>query len=646
MRRKRSSVLVRLFNLVYIAAAGVSIYALCTRPIIKANVHVSLSQDKMGSLLSGLFNKKLSSEEEESEERYVYRAVEERRDVKDYITKEKIASYFPNGYKVDIPVEITATQAFDFKNTKLLDDLIQINLGKIVDNVYLSIEKPLTLMFKDIVEGFAVDTLTDEINKQIAEYFPDGAPASTEEVQEVFNNIYALLEGDEAVTVDELASAILHGGEDSNGVLDIINSRGSKYVPYEEAPTAEEVEADRTVETKEEQKYFVRIDSIEYKHNVDPYNAETTYYDKDGVVLSPQPSEAEVEADRTAAEGEETYFVGVNVTSYVHNTDPYDSSTTYYKAEPYTSDDINDEKIAEKVAEALEGVDGLVIKTPVLCNPQPTEEQVNEDLAKEEKNRIYYVLDENGDPVLPEAYDAAVQYYTVDRIVNDVDTAMAALIDSFLNGNKSGENRAIVREEEPHEDSSDKPKSISENIKDYLYGLIPSNISEKTGTVGEKAPFILLAIIAIFALPWAWFAIVTFIRTLRKKKCWTRPMIVLFWGLPQVIFGLGLTFGTNRAFRFVAQRIDALKDYAQSFNFDIETGCLIPSYVYLGVLALTIIYWLVRKPLKIQYKMEKYVTKVYGRAPKKPRQPIYPRKPKEPRKPLSEIKRPTFPWEE
>ena len=73
MRRRRSGFLVRMFNLVYIAACGISIYALCTRPIIKANVHVSFTQEKMGSLLSGIFNKNNESEEEGEEERFVYR---------------------------------------------------------------------------------------------------------------------------------------------------------------------------------------------------------------------------------------------------------------------------------------------------------------------------------------------------------------------------------------------------------------------------------------------------------------------------------------------------------------------------------------------------------------------------------------------
>lgn len=659
MRRRRSGFLVKLFNLVYIAGSAVSIYALCTRPILKANVHVSFTKGQMGSIMSRLFNggSETSGEEEErSDIRLVYRETSSK-DIKDYITKEKVESYFPNGYQVDIPVEIKASQAFNIKNTKLLDDLIQLNLGKIVDNVYKSLEKPLNSLFRDIVEGFAMDTLREEINKQIAANFPDGAPATDEEIQQVFDNVYSLLEGGEPVTVETLADTILHGKDgDNTGVLDIINSRGSKYVPYtapvrEDFETDEEynaavaqyeldleagVEADRTVETKEDQKYFIRIENIEYKHNTAEYSSETAYFDKDGVLLSPQPSGEQVEADRTAAEGEELYYVGVITYTYEHNTAPYDSSTTYYQAVPYTSDDIDDQKIADQMAQALEGVEGLVTKTPVVCNPQPTQQQVEEDIAKEESERIYYVLDGNGDPVLPEAYDASATYYTVTKVVNDVENAMAALIDSFLNGSGSSGGKAIIRAEEPKLDSEKESKSLSETLRDYLYNLIPSNISEKAGTVGEKAPFILLALIAIFALPWLWFAIVTVLRTIRRDKFWTRPMIILFWGLPQMIFGIGLTYGTKYLFSFLAQKIAALQEYANSFNFDIRTGCLIPSFVYLAFVAMTVVYWIIRRPIKIQYKMEKYARKRRprrARQPKEPRPPKGPRQPKDPRHP-------------
>ena len=625
MRRRRSGILVRLFNLVYIAAAGISIYALCTRPILNSNVHVHLTKEQIGGVLSKAFGG--SSESSESEERLVYRETR-KKEVKDFITKEKVEGYFPNGYDVDLPLQITAKQAFAINNKQLIDDLIQINLGKIVDNVYNSLQKPIENLFKTIVQEFAVDTLSEEINKQIAEYFPDGAPATEEEVQKVFDNVYSLLDGDEPVTVDQLADTILHGKDgDNSGVLDIINSRGSKYVAWDPQPTEEEVTADLSAAEGEEQ-YYVKVDG--YKHNTSEYKDTTTYYAQTSPdvfeACDPQPTQEEVEADRNAEEGHEIFFV--YSPSYVHNENPYDASVTYYKKTPYTSEDIDDQKIADMMTDSLESVEGLVTKVPHICDPQPTQEEVEADIAKENENdRIYYVLNENGDPVLPTEYNSSAVYYTVEKVVNDLETAMTALIDSFLNGG-GNQNRAVVRAEDALE-SSNEPKSISENIKAYLYNMIPENVSAKLGVVGEKAPFILLAIIAIFALPWAWFALVTFVRTLRGTKCWTRPMIVLFWCFPQLIFGIGLTYGMNYIFPFLAEKVTALQDYAEAFNFNIRTGCLIPSFVYLGVAAMTLVYWVIRRPMKVQYKYESRYGNLYStRSPRPPRPPRAPKPPR------------------
>ena len=610
--RRRSGFLVRLFNIVYLIAAGISIYAFTTRPIFKATLRVSLSKSQVSSLVSKAFNK--GGEGEGEGDRLIYRE-SETREMKDYFTKERIENYFPNGLKVNLPIEITAKQAFDIKNTRLLDDLVQINLGSIVDNVYNSIINPISSLFKDIITDYGLDTLKDQINKQIAENFPDGALASEEEVQAVFDNVYALLDNGEPVSVNTLAEVILFGNEcEDNGVLSIINSRGSKYEPWDPQPTEEEVTSDLTA-VEGEEKYFVRF--ISYGHNTKDYDSSITYYVKESidsyVEAGPQPTQEQIDEDKVLEDESGVYFV--KIATYSHNTEPYDSSATYYEKKPYTNDDIDEQKIADQMAIALENVDGLVTKIPQICDPQPTEEEVVADIAKAENERIYYVLDGNGDPVLPEAYDSSATYYTVERVVNDLDTALTALIDSFLNKGDSGENRAVVREEDPHVSASSEPKSISENIKDYLYGMIPQNITEKVGVVGEKAPFILLALIAIFALPWAWFALVTFVRTFRRDKCWTRPMIVLFWCLPQVILGFGLTYGLNYVFPYLAQRIDALKDYANSINFDVRTGCLIPSFVYLGVAAMTIVYWIIRMPMKKQYRILRHFGYFGGRTP-------------------------------
>ena len=601
--------LVRLLNLVYVAAAGVALYALCTKPMLDATVTLKFNKEQMGSLLSGVLNKNSESSEEEGEEgetRLVYR---EEHNIRDYVTKEKLQEYFSNGYTVTIPLQIPITGAFNLKNTHLLDDLIQNNLHTIVDNVVESVIDPLHNMFKDVFKGYALDTLSDQINKQIQEKFPGSANATDEEINAVFDSVYSLLDTDEPVTVDTLAETILHGSDDgeggtTGGVLNIINSRGRKYVLYDPQPTEEEVEADRTAEAGSE-KYFVSY--LTYSHNTAAYNSENAYFQKISEnsyeLFDPQPTEEQVEADRTAEESAWTYYVAK--TAYKHNTEPYNSATQYYEAQPYTDSDVDEQKITDEVIKALEDADGLVTKVPRLCEPQPTEEQVTADIAIEnEKDRVYYILDANNEPVLPTAYDPNATYYFVDKVVNDIDTAVNALISQFLGtGENSGDSRAIYREEEPHESSSSSKDSLKETIRDYFYKMIPENISEKSGALGEKAPYILLAVLALFALPWAWFIIVTLIRTFRKHKCWTRLGIIIWGALLQVILGVVLTYGTKFGWSLLASRIEALKQYADGINFNIQTGALIPSFIWLGIAITAIPYWIIRKPLKNRQRL-------------------------------------------
>ena len=605
--------LVKLFNLIYIAAAGISIYALCTRPVFKASIKVHFSQEKMGEVLSKAFNKGSGSSEESSEVRLVYR---ESPKMSDFLTPEKVQGYFPNGYDLKVDVQIPAQKAFQIHNTKLIDELLQENLYSVIDKVVESVNQPLHEMFKDIFKGYAVDILKEQITEQIMQYFPGGDEATEAEVAAVFENVYSLLDGDEPVTVDNLADVILHGVSDGEGgttgsVLDIINARGAKYSLWSPQPSEEEVTADISAAEGEE-KYFV-VDEISYIHNTNSYNSGTSYFAKGSgdefVLCDPQPTEEAVNTDKNAVEEEGVYFV--QKVTYKHNTEAYDSSVSYYKKTAYTNEDINEDKITDAMVEELEKVDGLVSTIATKCDPQPSQTDVENDIAKPEKDRIYYILNSNGDPVLPESYDPSAEYYTVQKVVNDIDSAMATLIDSFLNGsssnssqqNESEESRAVIRAEEAKEAQDE--DSLKQTLKEYLLNMLPANISEKTGQLGTYAPYILLGLIVLFALPWAWFAFVTLIRTLRKDKCWTRPGIIIFGALLQVVLGLVLTYGAKYFWPYIADRVEALKDFANAVNFDIRTGCLIPSFVYLGVLAMTIPYLLLRAPLKRKWKWQK-----------------------------------------
>ena len=104
---------------------------------------------------------------------------------------------------------------------------------------------------------------------------------------------------------------------------------------------------------------------------------------------------------------------------------------------------------------------------------------------------------------------------------------------------------------------------------------------------------------------------------------------------------IATNYGWKYFYPILAGKIPQLAKLSNTVNLDIRTGCLIPSFVYLGVAAMTLIYWIIRRPMKFQYKMEKRIG-WHTRLPKRPRepkpvrQPIVkgaPRQPKPTRKP-------------
>ena len=48
---------VKLFNLIYLAGAAVSIWALCSKPVVNTQVGLSLTSDQVADRLYEIFNK-------------------------------------------------------------------------------------------------------------------------------------------------------------------------------------------------------------------------------------------------------------------------------------------------------------------------------------------------------------------------------------------------------------------------------------------------------------------------------------------------------------------------------------------------------------------------------------------------------------
>ena len=273
----------------------------------------------------------------------------------------------------------------------------------------------------------------------------------------------------------------------------------------------------------------------------------------------------------------------------------------------------------------------------------PTQEEVEASI----KSLTYFwkVDEEHYENVT--SWDPDKDYYTYEVKVNDIDTALTYLINQYYlkkdgeSGEEEGGSRAIFREG-GNLTSAKSEAELRVAVKAFILSKIPLDAIVNLNTqFGQYVPYVLLGIIVLFCLPWGWFALVSIIRTFRKSKCWTRPGIIIFGAFIQLILGIVITYGLQYALPYVGELVPQAKPYIGMFSIDLRFGCLIASFVYLGVAAMTLIYWIIRRPMKFQYNMEKRIG-WHTRLPKRPRepkpvrQPIVkgaPRQPKPTRKP-------------
>ena len=605
--------LVKLFNLVYIAAAGVSIYSICTKNIVSATIKVDMNSQQVAKFIGSALKEKSTIREKE----YTYSRIDEGT-IKDWLTQEKIAKAFDKGLHLSTKVDIPFTKAFEFKNKNIVKEVAINNLDSLIDEALDYFTPAVRKLFKEGAEHYALETLTNEINDTIQDLFPEeiSESVSTEQVQEIFDNVYSLVEGNSA-SLDQIAGAI-NGEGDAFGLSDILRERAESignYAKYEATP--EEIAEQLTREDNEKTIYVLEyhvvrgmfVDNIKYYR----YDSEQAKY-----IVIPDADAALINAELAKDESERQIYVFEGVV--VH--DPYSEETEYYKH--YTNDRYNVESIANSMIDSLESVPGLVTRTGNYIACSPTKAQVEADIQKAAEaeadpdktyNQIYYVkVEENY--VKATAWDSETQYYKEDITVNDVNGALSLLLDEMLNGKKSDSSSNQSSEPQPAESSRTQVRESESEIKSekeirdvlakYIDKYLPrAKIESFSASIGTKGPLILLGVLLVFLLPWAWFALVTLIRTLSPRKIWTRTGIIFFWAIPQVILGLVLTYGLKYGLQIAGDRIPLIKSIAEQIGLNIRFSCLIPSFIYLGMIPVTIIYLMLAHPFKVQYKFER-----------------------------------------
>lgn len=215
----------------------------------------------------------------------------------------------------------------------------------------------------------------------------------------------------------------------------------------------------------------------------------------------------------------------------------------------------------------------------------------------------------------------------VDGKIVDMDQAiddfLADILDDLLGGKEEGADesgetpvpghlrRAILAAESDEE----KESKLKQKIRDLLNEKIEDlNINEYI----DEFWFVPLILTGLLVFPWALFILISVIRTIRKRKYWTKPWVVFFFAALQVVFGIALYIVTTKFIGNIVDLISLPDDspaaLLKSATLSIQTSSFIPSILYLAMIPLTIAYMILAHKVKKQYKIEKKERKAAKRA--------------------------------
>lgn len=153
-------------------------------------------------------------------------------------------------------------------------------------------------------------------------------------------------------------------------------------------------------------------------------------------------------------------------------------------------------------------------------------------------------------------------------------------------------------------------KSFVAAFGDSITGMIPVDMLTLGGLMG----YVLLGVLAFFALPWAILVLVSLIRTLRPKKCWTKVWYVFLLGFLQLVLGVVITKGVTIAMG-IPQVTELLGNVTGSIPYIgpmiptaeilIKFSTYWPSLIYVAMIPFTIIYAIFAHGPKKEFKQWK-----------------------------------------
>lgn len=527
-------IIIRIFNVLFLVAAAMSIVSFLTKPLVELNVSVSIPATQVVEMIGN---------------------------------KEET----PKAIKRDGGAEPTNTEDYDLAELLTVENLEKAGLSDVELKFNINVTPDSIGSYFDTKNNYEMlESAIDEFLVGFIDY--------------ACNYFSQILEGVTKIVAKEVIS---------QQVIDQIK---------EHNPNAEQIFADTGCEEKVDKLVDKVVDKFE-EGNVPVSELAATITDDEecGVkAIVSSLKEANVEG-----------FQDVNV------------------------DDITPDQIQEALQGALTAVPGLTEERPVL------DEFGNQ------------VVDADGNPV-------------VEIYVTDITSALMAILDQAAGGLGGGDSsssesegkidvvegegeekpieeekpepiieegeggklecvrRLVLRDDadptpDPAVEEPSKEEQLRQKVTEFIKGLIPFDIENIDYSAGGIMPWILLGVIVLGILPWALFAVITIIRTIRRKKCWTKPWIVFTFAFTQLIFGIGITlvfkFATPLIMQFAGAAIPAeFAALLPGLSVSFKTAAYISSIIYLAMIPLTIVYMILCHKVKKEFKQEKRNKKLAKKA--------------------------------
>lgn len=189
--------------------------------------------------------------------------------------------------------------------------------------------------------------------------------------------------------------------------------------------------------------------------------------------------------------------------------------------------------------------------------------------------------------------------------------------------NQENYHKSTIKRGGSTENNDEKVKEMIDEFVTPLLDKLPLdeitdiNLDKMIG-MENATLYIYLGITLLAALPWLLFALVTIIRTIRKRKCWTKPWIVFFFAFLELILGAGLFFGLKYGIKLATPLLTFVPEtylpLLEGIDINFQMSCFYASIVYIAMIPLTIVYMIfahgVKKEFKIYKKSKKFAKKI------------------------------------